>query len=263
MARAYEHGLKGTTAGHGLSDGSGGIISFRKADGTKINPSSPFRHQERANPMTLRTRALVASALLAALAAPAFAGGFAPAQGEPGIAAPVAVPVAAPAADWSGVSVGVNLAFGKLGFEQADAEDEFDGAVYGVQAAYARDIGKFVVGAEVAYDWVELDAEDEDAQDLGTAADLKTSLRAGATLGYDMGRVLPFAAAGLSRASFAEDLVPGKDTFNGAYYGVGVDHALSDSIVLGAEVLHHDFDTDVDGLENGLNTFGVSASFKF
>ena len=52
---------------------------------------------------------------------------------------------------------------------------------------------------------------------------------------------------------------------NGYFYGVGVDYALNDQVVLGAEVLRHEFDDfdNTPGLDVGATTVGVSAALRF
>lgn len=186
----------------------------------------------------------LAVALGLAAAAPAFAGGLAMPVADPvAPAAPVAVaPVAAPVSDWTGFYAGAQLGYGQA---EADAVDyDEDGAVYGGQLGYNYDFGQFVMGGEVAYIGTEIDDDAGIAEIDGVAT---AKLRAG----YDAGAFLPYITAGYASA-YTADEVPGTndDQFDGYVYGVGVDYKVTENVVVGAEVLQHEFedlgDSDVD-----------------
>ncbi len=204
----------------------------------------------------------LAAAAAVAGAAPAIAADLSPIAP----AAVVVAPAAAPSADWTGFYAGGQLSFGRLNLELDDGdagEQDIDGAVGGLHAGYLRDFGRVVAGAELAYNRADLSTDDEDATlDLG--ADLDAVTRLGARVGYDAGRVLPYASAGYANATFSDDLAgTGEDTADGYYFGAGVEYALTDRVSLGAEVLRHEFDVDVDDLDTSLTTVGVRASYRF
>ena len=217
-----------------------------------------------------RTRALVAGAVLVAVAAPAFAGGFAPVATETSAPAPapvVVTPQAAPSGDWTGLYLGGQLSYGQLGYELDDGdagEADFNGAQGGLHAGYLRDFGRIVAGVEVALDWTDFELDDEETPSLDVGADLESVTRAGVRLGYDAGRILPYATAGYASASFSEELAStGEDSADGYYFGGGVEYAVTESFSLGGEVLRHEFDLDVEDLDTGLTTVGLRASYRF
>ncbi|WP_210528412.1 outer membrane protein [Rubellimicrobium arenae] len=221
--------------------------------------------------MSHRTRALAAGALLSAVAVPALAGGFAPVVAETPVAAPAPVVVTAapaPSADWSGFYLGGQLSYGQLGYEVDDGitdDADFDGAVGGLHAGYMRDFGRIVAGAELAYDWADLEADDDNgATSYNAGADLEAVARAGVRVGYDAGRVLPYATAGYANAMFSDELAStGEDNADGYYFGGGVEYAVNDRFSVGGEVLRHEFDLDDDDIDSGLTTVGVRASYRF
>jgi len=210
---------------------------------------------------------LCAAALVAGAGA-AFAGGFSPvvagATGAAPVPAPVAVaPQAALSGDWTGAYLGGQISYGQLGFDNGDAgEADLDGAVGGLHAGYLRDFGRIVAGAEVAYDWTDLEADDEATFDTG--ADLEGVARVGVRLGYDAGRVLPYVTGGYAQANFSEELAgSGEDNADGYYVGGGVEYALTDRFSLGGEVLRHEFDLDTDDLDTSLTSVGLRAAYRF
>ncbi|MBP1807703.1 outer membrane protein [Rubellimicrobium aerolatum] len=207
-------------------------------------------------------------AVFVAGAVPAIAGGFAPAVTETPVAAPAPVvavaPTPSPSSNWSGAFLGGQLAYGQLGLETGDDEQDFDGAIGGLHAGYQRDFGRVVAGAELAYDWANLSAEDESAPALAGGAELDAVARAGVKVGYDAGRVLPYLAGGYANASFSGDVAGSDDDqVDGYYVGAGVDYALTDRVSVGAQVLRHEFDIDAGDLDTGLTTVGVTASYRF
>jgi len=212
---------------------------------------------------------------IVSLAAPAIAGGMS----EPVMTAPAAAPVAAApaqtaASDWTGFYVGgqvgtmqLDTEFAATDFDQTapagdTVEVEADGTFVGIHAGYMRDLGAFVVGAEFDYDVIDFDditatydgvTFTESAGDTDdTVARLK--LRAG----YDAGRFLPYATAGLARID-SED-----ENTNGTFFGAGVAFAATDNILVGGEILQHKFDDVFDsGIDYDITTMSLRASYKF
>ena len=191
----------------------------------------------------------------------AFAADFSPVAAAP--AAPVSVVVASPTAtsvDWTGVYAGGQLSFGRLDLELDDGdagEQDLDGAVGGLHAGYLRDFGRVVAGAELAYDRADLSTDDEDDAILDLGADLDAVTRLGARVGYDAGRVLPYATAGYANATFSDDLAgTGEDNADGYYFGAGVEYAFTNSISLKVEGLYVDFSDDNNGRNRRNNNLG-------
>lgn len=187
---------------------------------------------------------LTATALVA-IAAPAFAGGLAPAAPEAVVTAPVEVVapvVAAVGADWTGFYLGgaVNTVVD---------EDAVEGETYGVFGGYNKDFGSIVAGAELGY---------ADASDLtvnGLAAD--DLITAKAKVGYDLGAFLPYATLG------AAALTVDGDEDVGYTYGVGVDYALTDAWTIGAEVAQYEFEEFNGADDLSATTAGLRAAFNF
>lgn len=193
------------------------------------------------------------TALLVA-ATPVLAGGVVPVPAAPAAIAPIA-----PAGtDWTGAYAGLQLEYGSAEILNGPPDPDFDGTLFGGFVGYRYDFGTIVVGAEVDYVIGELTSTSP-----GT---VESFLRAGVELGYDAGPALVYATAGWVQAGLEG---PGGNTFDelGHFYGVGLDYLLRDNIVLGVEVLHHDFNEISAGPPPPQNltatTFGLNVAFRF
>ncbi len=197
------------------------------------------------------------------LAAPlALATGMASAGGisEPIAApAPAPVPVApAPVAvgtDWTGFYAGGQLGFGRLDSDAIVDEDDPEGAIYGVHAGYNYDFGSIVLGGEVDFDLTNIEIDEPEGE-------VESVARAKVKLGYDAGQFMPYVTAGVAQATTTDDLDGETD---GSFAGLGVSYLLSDAIILGGEVLQHQFEdtADIDGADVDATTLSLRASFKF
>lgn len=222
--------------------------------------------------MTIRIAA--AAAAVSLLSVPAFAGGLAepvsPPAVTPAVPAPVPVAPVAPSADWTGAYVGGQLSYGKVGVtDEASGFDEaYSGMLYGLHAGYNQDFGRIVAGVEAAYDWADLDLGDSTTPVTGT---LDSVARIGARVGYDGGRVLPYVTAGWARADVSGTGTAAgvEESYDGWYAGAGFDYAVTDRFTVGGQLLRHEFDVDqfggsaVSGVDAGLTTAGIRASFRF
>lgn len=216
---------------------------------------------------------ILLSTSIIALAAPAIAGGLS----EPIMTQPAAAPVAAAPAqtqvsNWTGFYVG-----GQIGTLQADTEAlaadfvdgapgnvdvEVDGTFVGIHAGYMYDLGSVVVGAELDYDVIDFDdltATYEGVSFTESAADTDdTVARLKLRAGYDAGRFLPYATAGVAR------LDSGDENTNGTFFGAGVAFAATQNVLVGGEILQHQFDDAFDsGLDIDVTTLSLRASYKF
>jgi outer membrane immunogenic protein len=202
----------------------------------------------------LRTGGIAAATATLILGAfPALAGGV----GEPA-PAPVTIPAAPapmPGNDWTGFYAGAQIEYGDVGVSGA-ATDDGTGALGGVFAGYRYDFGTYVIGAEL-----DLNAADIDLPVVGGTLD--SVHRLGLEAGYDAGPALVYGTVGAARASV--DTGGASLDGNGYFYGVGVDYALTDQVVLGAELLRHEFDDfdNTPGLDVGATTLGISAALRF
>lgn len=193
---------------------------------------------------------MIASVIASLTATASFAGGIA----EPIVTVAPAAPVvvAAPVVmtnDWSGFYAGAQVGFGDVEFSPTASEDLTS---YGVQAGYLYDLGKFVVGGEVAYANLDLDETDSDAY----------ALRAGVIAGYDAGRFLPYLTAGYANLNIDNGTADVND--GGYYYGAGVDYAVTSNVRVGVEYLEHKFDNFNDSTDDvSAQTTSLKVSYVF
>ncbi len=196
-------------------------------------------------------RHLIALSAVFAATTPALAGNLAPAPVDAPVVAPAPVPVAPIGVDWTGPYVGAQLGYG---FGDADGTD-FDGVLGGVHAGYNYDLGNWVVGAELDYNFanLELDGSDDTIDQIG---------RLKAKAGYEIGQALLYGTAG---GAYAEADVGGSTLSDfGWVAGAGVDYMVSDNIIAGVEYLYHGFDDfDDSGVDVDASTVAAKVSFKF
>lgn len=159
--------------------------------------------------------------------------------------------------DWTGGYAGVELSYGDVEADDLFGDEDANGGLYGVNAGYRYDLGRFVLGGEVGYDATDITLPDD--------TDVNGVVRAGVTAGYDLGRILPYVAAGYAGASVENDGLDIDEDLDGGFYGIGVAYQATDRIAIGAEVIRHRFEVDFDGLDEDadLVTFGVKASYRF
>lgn len=207
-------------------------------------------------------------------AAPAFAGGLAEPVMEP---APVAAPAPQPvrsAGGWDGLYVGgqigtatietsvrVGDVFPGNDFPNETADYELEGTTYGVHIGYMYGLGSFVLGAEFDYDTVSLDEGtvtfDGETETISGEAD-GSIMRLKGRAGYDAGRFLPYATAGLARLELESEET------DGTFFGGGVVFKATDSFLVGGEILSHQFDDSFDtAVDLDTTTLSLRASYKF
>jgi opacity protein-like surface antigen len=195
---------------------------------------------------------LLSGAALAVLfASPAFAAD-AIMSPEP---APAPV-VTAPAFDWTGFYVGAQLGYGWAGSDNGTlgADDSADGIVGGPHVGYNYDLGNWVVGAEIDYDFTDLD--------FGAGDQIKGIGRGKLKVGADLGRTLIYGTGGVA---YTNAQVAGDDANDWGYtVGAGVDFAATDHVIVGAEYTYNKFD-DVDstGVDFDAHTFTARVGYKF
>ena len=200
-------------------------------------------------------RLSIAAAVATLVAAPAVAGSLdVPPPMDP-VFAPAPAPVAM-SGDWGGFYAGGQLGYADVTVDPGDADDIGGyGWLGGVHAGYNWDLGNVVVGLEGDYDFTDISIGDG-VGSIDNVARLK--LRAG----YDMGSTLLYATAGAAHANATVGGTDFSDT--GWFAGLGVGYQMTDSLVLGGELLGHRFDDfDGTGLDVKATTATVRASFKF
>lgn len=171
--------------------------------------------------------------------------------------------------DWSGPYVGGNLG---LAHTNAEATEQifpddillFDGLNYdqsetsvtgGVQAGWQKQWGKLVLGAEIGFSLLRFDTTKPSPiiDGLDRSVEVSDIFSLTGRLGYADGRWLAYAKGGLVNARVDvgyDDQVTGLSTSSsdretGWTAGVGIEYALSQSLVLGIEYNFMNFHTDV------------------
>ena len=223
----------------------------------------------------------------ALFAGAAYAGGIAPAPIEPVPMAPA--PIIMPSEDWTGGYAGLSAGYagmnldgsddildGILGDDDDDEDDFFevdgDGLIGGAFAGYQYDFGNFVLGAEVDLNATNLDFgddeffggdvnfDDDDETDGGIS--VRQIHRAKLRAGFDAGDALIYGVAGaayLEAEGVHENL-----SDMGYVLGAGIDYKVTEDVVVGAEVLHHQFDDfDDTGINADVTSIQARVAYQF
>jgi len=154
--------------------------------------------------------------------------------------------------NWTGFYAG-----GQLGYANVDtdiANVDGDGFIGGLTAGYDYDLGNWVVGAALDYDWADVGLSNVPETTVDSI--FRAKLRGG----YKLGNGLLYATGGYAMA----------DTNNlgdedGYFVGAGYEHLITESISLGGEVLYHEFDgfNTVPNTNVEATTVQVRATFRF
>ncbi len=155
--------------------------------------------------------------------------------------------------DWTGLYGGVSLGYGDVTGSTV-LGDDINGTTYGVFAGYQRDLGSVVFGGELEWSGTEW-TDDTIGLDVDSVA------RAKVRVGYDAGAFLPYATIGAAQVA-TSGAVDDDDT--GMFFGAGVDYSLGNGIILGAEVLQHEFDDYADtGIDVSATTITARVAYSF
>jgi hypothetical protein len=156
----------------------------------------------------------------------------------------------ASAGDWTGAYGGVQLGYsdvttnGVLTLNGADA-------TYGLGFGYDYDMGDWVIGGGLEYNWANIN--------LGGGNTVDAIGRLKLRAGYDTGPGLLYATAGASRASVN---TLGDDT--GYFVGVGYEHMLGNQLSVGGELLYDAFDNfNGSGTNIEATTLQVGVKMRF
>lgn len=190
---------------------------------------------------------ILAAGVFALAAAPVFAGTLEAPVADPPAATPAPVAPLPVSGDWTGAYGGL-----QLGYADVDATGDADGDDYlfGLHIGYGYDFGTFVLGAELDYDFADID--------LNGAATVDSVARLKLRAGYDFGRTLAYVTAGLAEV----DTRLGSES--GEFYGIGFAYQINDRYLVGAELLDHSFD-DISGsgVDADATTLTVRGSIRF
>ena len=149
--------------------------------------------------------------------------------------------------DWTGAYAGLNFGYVEVdGVGAAGGNDD----TLGGYAGYDFDLGHYVVGGALEYDVYDTD--------LGTGVNVDTIRRLKLRGGYDFGRTLFYATAGLAQIESST----GSDT--GEFVGLGITYKMTDRFDVGGELLDHRFD-DIGGtgMDTDVSTFNLRGSLRF
>lgn len=175
------------------------------------------------------------------------AGGVSPTQPQ----AVVVAPPPAPQSDWSGFYIG--LSTGNFEFDEDGFSD--DTSSLSGFAGYLHDFGNVVAGGEVYFSRM----DDYENAFIGSE-DSEFGLRG--RVGYDLGRVLPYAVVGVTR--FESTAYTERDTYFG--YGLGADVQVLDNLRVGLQVYQgaNDEFVPLDGpFDIETRRVSVRAAFNF
>lgn len=212
------------------------------------------------------TKTFAASAALALSTMAAHAGGFIPGA----VDAPVTVASASGGmsmGDWTGAYGG--LSFGGSDITATvkpagDLELPGDGESVGLFAGYNYQMGNIVVGAEFDFDATDY-VVGRKILGRSDAVRVNTTARLKARIGTPIGNGLAYGVAGVVGAS-TNSVVAALGNFaveDGVGYlvGAGYDHRVSDNLLVGGEVLYHEFDDDILNVE--VTTFRLRVGYRF
>lgn len=205
------------------------------------------------------TKVIAFAATAAMIATGASAGSYskaAPVSAEPVVQQPAA-PVAAPRFDWTGAYAGAALGYGRL---RTSAGESGSSAVAGLFAGYRWDMGDAVIGAEAQLAPVAFGSPTLASGDRLRAGGALL-LSAGAPVTADS-RTLAYAAAG--PAMLRTSGPAGSETSIGLSGQLGVDHMLTDTIMLRGSVNY----TAINGVGSANDRTrtlgaGVGLAFRF
>ncbi len=195
----------------------------------------------------MKTTTSLIAAVIALTAAPALAGSpeVAPSQD----AVTQAAPAALGSPDWTGFYGGVQLGYANVDSSAGGDQDEFIG---GLTGGYDLDLGQWVIGAGIDYDFT-------DASINGTAASLEEIFRLKARGGYKIGNGLLYATGGYA---LGETDIFGSD--DGYFIGGGYEHLVSSNFSVGGELLYNDFDNfNSTGTSVDATTVQIRGTFRF
>ncbi len=141
---------------------------------------------------------------------------------------------------------------------------EIEGVNAGIFMGYRRQFSQFVVGGEVDFTSGSIDTSFAVAGFASTVDSRILLTRAGAEVGYDAGRFLPYATAGFARINF-QDTTGGDNTSNGYYAGVGLEYQTGLRSSVGAEILRHTFEdfSLASGVNLEVTSFGLNFAIRY
>ncbi|MES0015679.1 outer membrane protein [Mesorhizobium sp. M0036] len=220
----------------------------------------------------MRCLTIASAGFLIALAGPAFA------------ADPMAVPMTQPGFDWTGYYAGLQAGYG---WGQSDISvtegapfsisPDIHGGFVGGHVAGLWQFDQAVLGAEAELNYSAVDGTAVSGLGSTFRTDIKWFGSVNAKAGFAMDRVLVYGVGGVAFAGIETSQVAGASfagtrTNVGWTLGAGVDYALTDKFIVGAQYRYYDFGSehyDVAEPFNDrdqdvkLNAVSINLSYKF
>lgn len=167
------------------------------------------------------------------------------------------VPVYQPMSPFTGAYVG-----GTIGGVTSDDFDEDNSAfALGAQVGYNQQFGAFVVGAEIEALWLD-DLDYSFGLDGGVTQDWEVTAKARAGFAFD--RTMVYGTLGYSWTDFDDYGVTDVDgdVLGGLQWGLGVEHAITDSISARLEYAHTYYE-DVGGYDIESQAVKAGLNYRF
>ncbi|MBZ9760882.1 porin family protein [Mesorhizobium sp. CA8] len=191
------------------------------------------------------------------------------------------LPMTAPGFDWTGYYAGMQAGYGwgrsDITVEGGSVKPDIDGGFVGGHVAGLWQFDQAVIGAEADLNYASIDgtADAGPANTFGT--DIKWFGSVNAKVGYAMDRLLIYGIGGVAFAGIETSQAAGTGftqtrTSTGWTIGAGVDYALTNNVVVGAQYRYYDFGKEHFDASNTfterdqdvkLQTLGVNFSYKF
>ena len=191
------------------------------------------------------------------------------------------LPMTAPGFDWTGYYAGLQAGYGwgsadidSSGGAPFSASPDLHGGFVGGHVAGLWQFDQAVLGAEADLNYAPVDGATDIGVGDSAGADLKWFGSVNAKAGYAMDRVLVYgiggiAVAGIEASRDAGAPIAETRTSVGWTLGAGIDYALTDKFVVGAQYRYYDFRSEHFDIPDDrdqdvkLHTVGVNLSYKF
>ncbi len=199
------------------------------------------------------------AAAVALMTGTAFAGNTQATPMEP-VIAPASAPVAT-SPNWTGFYAGGQLGYANVDISVLGLSADESGLIGGLVAGYDYDLGEWVIGAGLDYDWTDVTFSGG-----GANLDVDSIWRAKLRGGYKIGNGLLYATAGYAQTevSAAGFGLVGSANDDGYFVGAGYEHLVTENMSLGGEVLYHEFDNfDSTVIDAEVTTVQVRATYRF
>lgn len=172
---------------------------------------------------------------------------------------------------WEGVYVGASYALfnGENSYIDVDeaSDYELEGQMLGAFTGFGIPLNRFILGGEVSFMAGAANEEDfEGEYEYSSIVDLK------GRVGFDGGKVMPYAVLGASFGTFAVNEGPDVDfdqTEMGLLFGLGLSYAINNQFTVGAEFVTRSFEFEFPeevnllDVEATVNSLALRASYSF